>query len=408
MEIKVIRNSSEYRTMLREAEYLVELDPPCGTPIADKLELLSLLIEDYERRAFPFEAPDPIDAIEFRMQEQGLRQVDLVSMLGSRSRVSEVLSRKRPLTVQMIRAVSTGLGIPLEVLISDKRSVSDTSGEQELSWDKFPIREMERRGWIKIPTRSPEVEKAAAASVKAFIKSVNEKNLESALFRRSFRGDVLEESAFYSTLAWTGRVIGRAKEDAGKYPPFNPLLINEDYFRELAQLSTHVDGPLRAIVSLAKKGIALIIEPKLPNTLLDGAALMTESGLPIIGMTLRYDRIDYFWFTLLHELAHVWKHLSDADEGFIDRIENTTPTQAIEKEANRIARDSLIPRSVWKRSTAFLHQSRAGILDLANELNIHPAIVVGRIQKESEKYDIYRDLLGQGAIRPLFQDLIFS
>lgn len=408
MEIKVIRNSSEYQIMLREAERLVELDPTNGTKEADKLELLSILIEDYERRTFPFDVPDPIEAIEFRMQEQGLRQVDLVPLLGSRSRVSEVLSRKRPLTVQMIRSVSTGLGIPLDILVAERPEPVNVEKSFELSWSKFPIREMEKRGWITIPKRSTEIEEAATASVKAFLKSLGEKNLESALFRRSFRGDILEEKTFYSTLAWTGRVIGRAKESCINYPIFDPALLNEEFFIEVARLSTHKDGPLLAIECLAKKGIALIVEPKLPNTLLDGAALMTEWGLPVIGLTLRYDRVDYFWFTLLHELAHVWKHLSDANEGFIDRIENTMPTQAIEKEANKIARDSLIPRAVWKRSTAFLQQTRSGILELAKDLKIHPAIIVGRIQKENEKYDIYRDLLGQGTIRPLFSDLVFS
>jgi HTH-type transcriptional regulator/antitoxin HigA len=409
MEIKVIRNSTEYRKMLQEAERLVALDPTTGSAEADRLELLSLLIEDYERRTFPFDAPDPIDAIEFRMQEQGLRQVDLVPLLGSRSRASEVLGRKRPLTVQMIRAVSTGLGIPLDVLIAGKPiSASRIKENPAFSWDKFPLREMEKRGWINIPTRSADVEKSAAESVKIFLQSLGENRKESALFRRTFRGDALEEKAFYSTLAWTGRVIARAKETGDAYPTFKPAALTENFFRDVAQLSRLEDGPVKAVRLLADKGIALIVEPRLPNTLLDGAALMTEGGLPVIALTLRYDRADYFWFTLLHELAHVWKHLSNADEGFIDRIENTSPSQLVEKEANRIARDALIPRSVWKRSTAYLHQSRSAILELSDELNIHPGIVVGRIQKETEKYELFRDLLGQGTIRPLFPDVAFS
>jgi HTH-type transcriptional regulator/antitoxin HigA len=408
MEIKVVRTPLEYRKLLGEAERLVALDPDAGSTEADRLELLALLIEDYEKRSFPFDVPDPIDAIEFRMQEQGLRQVDLVPMLGSRSRASEVLSRKRPLTVQMIRSISTGLGIPLDILIADRTPVPEHTANLEAVWDKFPIREMEKRGWININVDRAAIENSAAASVKNFLKSLGEHKLESALFRRTFRGEALEEKSFYSTLAWTGRVMARAKEAGATLPKFDPSELSQEFFVKLAQLSSKTDGPLLAGRALASKGIVLVVEPKLPNTLLDGAALLSETGRPVIGLTLRYDRVDYFWFTLLHELAHVWKHLADADEGFIDRIENSSPTQFVEKEANRIARDSLIPRSIWKRSAAFLHQSRIGILDLAEELQIHPAIVVGRIQKESEKYEIYRDLLGQGTIRPLFTDVKFS
>ncbi|MFI5420135.1 MAG: ImmA/IrrE family metallo-endopeptidase [Nitrososphaerales archaeon] len=159
---------------------------------------------------------------------------------------------------------------------------------------------------------------------------------------------------------------------------------------------------------MAEKGIALVIEPKLPNTLLDGAAILSEGGLPVIGMTLRYDRVDYFWFTLLHELAHIWKHIISPDEAFIDRVENTSPSSRTEKEANRIARDALIPRAIWKRSPAFLNSSRESILRLADDLSIHPAIVVGRLQKENEKYEIFRDMLGQDSVRSLFPEISFS
>lgn len=414
MKIKVIRNESDYKTMLREAEALVALDPVSGSEEAERLELLAVLIEDYERRTFPFDVPDPIEAIEFRMQEQGLRQVDLVPMLGSRSRVSEVLSRKRPLTVAMIRAISTGLGIPLDILVaernSEKANNSDVmaSSEPKFDWEKFPIKEMRRRGWINLPVHSAEVEKAAADSVKIFLASLGEHQLESALYRRTFRGENLDEKAFYSTLAWTGRVISRAKEVEHTLPSFQPQSITEEFFVKLAQLSVHQDGPLLAVEELAKKGIALVIEPKLPNTLIDGAALMSECGMPVIGLTLRYDRVDYFWFTLLHELAHVWKHLTESEEGFIDRVENSAPSQLVEKEANRIARDALIPRAIWKRSSAYLHQTKNAILELASQLKIHPAIVVGRIQKETERYEIFRDLLGQGTVRPLFTDVTFQ
>jgi HTH-type transcriptional regulator/antitoxin HigA len=129
MEFRILKNEGEHQTALREAERLVALDPSTGTADGERLALLALLIEDYEKRAYQFEALDPIEIIEFRMSEQGLRQKDLVPLLGSRSRVSEVLGRKRPLTVQMIRALSSGLGIPADALIG--RDPSVTSDEDE-------------------------------------------------------------------------------------------------------------------------------------------------------------------------------------------------------------------------------------------------------------------------------------
>lgn len=415
MEIRVIKSDSQYHSMLREAEHLVSVDPNPASKEAEQLELLSVLIEDYEKRNFPFNLPDPIEAIEFRMMEQGLRQVDLAPLLGSRSRVSEILSRKRPLSVPMIRSISTGLGIPYEILLSERdagrNSKTAKIDQEKYDWDKFPIKEMVRRGWINLDspsTISPTTKKAAENSLKAFLKQVYEDAAVPALFRRTFRGDILDEKTFYSTLAWSARVLARAKQSARKYKKFDPSSLNEEFFVKVARLSQSPDGPRNVIDVLAEKGVALVIEPKLPNTLLDGAAILSESGLPVIGMTLRYDRVDYFWFTLLHELAHIWKHISSPDEAFIDRVENTSPSSRIEKQANRIARDALIPRAIWKRSPAFLNSSRESILRLADDLSIHPAIVVGRLQKENEKYEIFRDMLGQDSVRSLFPEISFS
>jgi HTH-type transcriptional regulator/antitoxin HigA len=122
MEYKVIKTDDQYEATLALAEQLIARDPEVGTADGERLELLSLLIVDFEKRAFPFRKPNPISAIRFRMEEQGLRQADLAPLLGSRSRVSEVLAGKRPLTVQMIRALSTSLGIPAETLVGTPRN----------------------------------------------------------------------------------------------------------------------------------------------------------------------------------------------------------------------------------------------------------------------------------------------
>jgi len=406
MELRVIKSEDDYHLVLQEAEGLVARDPATGSKDADRLELLTVLIEDYEHRQFPFETPDAIEAIEFRMHEQGLRQRDLVALIGSRSRVSEVLARKRPLTVPMIRALSTGLGIPLEALIS-KPSLPDRHYGTDVTfdWAKFPIRVMQKRGWLD----SIRAKSSANAEeiVKAFLREVASSGAKYALYRRNFKGEEMDQKSYYSTLAWTARVLIRAKEAAPKVN-FDQTKITPELLRNLARLSWFSEGPRLAIEFLAKYGIAVVVEPRLPHTLLDGAALLTDSGVPVVGLTLRHDRIDYFWFTLLHEVAHIWRHLNSKDDAFIDRIESMGSKVLAEKEANRVARESCIPRGLWTRSTAFLAPTRESIQELADELHIHPAIVAGRLQYETGQYESFREFLGQGSVRQCFPEVTFK
>ncbi len=120
MKAKVIKTESEYATALARVEKLMDAKP--GTSHGDELEILSLLIHAYEERVFPIDKPDPVAAIRFRMAQQGLTKKDLLPFLGSRSRVSEVLSGRRRLSLKMIRALVSGLRIPAEVLLGEMES----------------------------------------------------------------------------------------------------------------------------------------------------------------------------------------------------------------------------------------------------------------------------------------------
>ncbi|HYU11678.1 MAG TPA: helix-turn-helix domain-containing protein [Stellaceae bacterium] len=115
MEIRPIRNDADYRAALNEIERLWEAKP--GTAEGDRVEVLSILVEIYEASYHPIPAPDPIAAIEFMMEQKGLTRRDLEPAIGSRGRVSEILNRKRPLTLPMVRALSALLHIPAEVLV---------------------------------------------------------------------------------------------------------------------------------------------------------------------------------------------------------------------------------------------------------------------------------------------------
>lgn len=117
MKISPIRNEKDYQKALERLELI--FDAKKGTDKGDELEILSILIDQYEKENFPIGMPDPIEAIKFRMEQMGMKQKDLAEVVGFKSRVSEILSKKRKLSLNMIRKLSTTLHIPTEVLIQD-------------------------------------------------------------------------------------------------------------------------------------------------------------------------------------------------------------------------------------------------------------------------------------------------
>lgn len=118
MQIRPIRSDADHAAALRRIDEL--MDAGAGTPEADELDVLTTLVEAYEDRHFPIADPDPLAAIQFRMEQLGLTRKDLEPLLGSRGRVSEVLNGRRALSLQMIRRLHRELGIPLESLVSER------------------------------------------------------------------------------------------------------------------------------------------------------------------------------------------------------------------------------------------------------------------------------------------------
>lgn len=118
MDIRPIHTDADYQATLREISALMVDDPAPGSPEGDRLDILATLVQAYEARHFPIEAPDPVEAIKFRMEQRGLSVKDLEPLIGKSNRVYEVLNRKRPLTLAMIRRLHRGLGIPAAALIA--------------------------------------------------------------------------------------------------------------------------------------------------------------------------------------------------------------------------------------------------------------------------------------------------
>jgi HTH-type transcriptional regulator/antitoxin HigA len=411
MEPRVIKTDDEYRTVLAEVERLVDMDPSPASPEGERLELLALLVEKFEQRRFAFEKPDPVEAILYRMNEQGLRQADLVPYFGSRSRVSEVLARKRPLTVQMIRDIASGLGIPTDVLVgAGSRSESGEDDElTSLEWEKFPVKEMAQHGYFS-ELHTSEGRSLGDLARDFYAKVFGATEATPLLARRGMRGDAVNVKSRYGVMAWKARVLdlSRSVRMERNVPAFNVAVLDGAFLGQVAKLSWHPNGIRLALDLIEGVGIPVVVEPRLSGTHLDGAAMLDVDGSPVIGLTLRLDRIDYFWFTLMHELAHVMKHLSAPGDAFLDRLEDFEATEALEIEANKIARDALIPRAMWRRSEVAVAPTRQRVLTLARELSVHPAIVAGRVRRETGNYRLFGDLVGLHEVRCHFPSIIFE
>ena len=174
-------------------------------------------------------------------------------------------------------------------------------------------------------------------------------------------------------------------------------------------MSWSEDGPRLTKETLARVGIALVIEKHLPKTHLDGVALRLGDRRPVIGLTRRYDRIDNFWFCLLHELAHVGRHMdNNKGEAFVDdltlRNVNERPRDPREAQADEWAEEALIPRKIWEKSVVRDRPTTMAVVNLANSLQIHPVIIAGKVRYERRNYRLLSQFVGTGEVRRQFRD----
>jgi len=399
---RLIKNEKDYDAALSRIEQL--MNAKSGTTEMDELELLTALVEMYEERNFSISPPDPIDAIRFRMEQLGLAQKDLVPYIGTKSKVSEVLNGKRPLTLAMMRSLNKSLGISAEVLL--KEPGADFPDQiQDMEWSKFPLAEMAKRSWIPMVNG---IKEKAEELLRDFIEQAG--GLEAvpkACFRQGRRGRYNPKMDLFALTAWCIRVQSLARKNPLK-TKYIKGSIKSSTFQEIARLSYFANGPLLAREYLEKHGIHLIVVPHLPKTYLDGAAILLPDGTPLIGLTLRYDRIDNFWFCLLHELAHVSKHLSESDRLIIDDLDlrgkEVETEDIIEKKADEMTRNGLIPKRVWERKPISGKASTEEVYALAEKLRIHPAIIAGRIRFEQNNYKLLSKHVGNKQIRKHFAD----
>ena len=386
--IHVIKTEEEYKNALGRIEKLMEISNPTQAQ-EDELELLGVLVANYEDKHYPIGLPDPIEAIKFRMDQEGLTRKDLIKYIGSASKVSEVLNHKLPLSLSMMRALNEGLGIPAEVLLQQPGNELPPCVH---IIEKYPFNEMFKQDYFaNFFTGTLNEAKARA------------EELLEQFFANFTRGEQIfckkTEHVDFSAdalAAWKCHIHHLL--DSKELTKFDRDALDDKFFDRVARLSFYSEGPKLVKELLNSYGIHFVIQKHLPKTYLDGAAFMLSNGTPVVALTLRYDRVDNFWFTLLHELAHLKYHVTDASIGYFDDIEGQTrhSENAKERQANHQAEEALISDEVWQKEKKELLHGRdvAKVERFARNYQVAPAVVAGRIHWEKQNFSLYAECLG--------------
>lgn len=383
MSIKPIKSEEQHAEAI---DAVAKLMGRSDNEAVDRILVYQALIEQWERSRFALPSTTPVEAIMFRMEQAGLTRRDLVPVLGTKSRVSEILSGQRQLTVDQIRALNRHFGIPAESLLGTSKheparraSTASQAAVAKLKSLKVMKRREDIDGFL---SRASQIAPAVAMLRKTRTDRTNAKTDLGALE------------------AWCSAVLIKAEGEPIPNKRSNKPL-GKRTARELAQLSAYEDGPLRAAEFLRSVGVLLITMEHLPGTFLDGAAICRGDKTPVIALTLRHDRIDNFWFTLLHEFAHVCLHLNSSTQVIIDDLDVNSP-DGIEQEADEFARDALIPRRFW-REKANEDLLTDELIEIAKDAGVHPAIVAGRWRWQNSDYRRFARLLGHGEVRKMFK-----
>lgn len=350
----------------------------------DEIEIISTLAEQFERASNFVEAPSPVAAIKFRMEEMGLTPRQLEPFIGSRARVSEVLSGVRQLSIDMMRSLHDGLGIPYESLISQRRQNSQTENVSEPTIEK-----LNSLGF-----------KGNRKDILSLLSEFTSASPSAALHRKTQTQRAALRTDQTALSLWQAAVLKKSEEKK-LIKPFNALSFTSGALRKLGRLSARPDGPAKAVDTLSDLGIATVILPPLPGTFLDGAVMVGRNGAPVIGLTLRHDRVDSFWFTLLHECAHVSLHydqLLGHAAAFIDDMEIQS-SDVCERQADELARESLIPSSILSQVNWDEGTTHEEIVTLSIRARVHVAVVAGRWQRDHQNYKKFSRLVERGTVR---------
>lgn len=332
----------------------------------------------------------------------GMSQTDLAEKLGmkpqqvQRYEATDYMGASLGRLIEVSRVLGVTTSGSFEGPQQSGGSVFAWRDIEDIIWSLLPYKEMIKRKWFDVPRGCDPVER-----VKEYFLHTAGPQFATALHRKKMHsGNVPNE---YALLAWQARILERARLKIGE-GAIGPFELDDRWLPDLVRLTQQQDGPKRALDLLAAKGIVLVVEPRLPGSYLDGAAMLAESETPVVGLTLRHDRLDNFWFVLMHELGHVFLHLFEGQRlDFFDE-ESGGGADAVEAEADKFALDALIPETLWDQCLSRFALSEEAVRIDAETIGIDPSIIAGRIRKERDNYAILSNLVGQNQVRSQFEE----
>jgi HTH-type transcriptional regulator/antitoxin HigA len=342
--------------------------------------------------------------IERELEARGWTQKDLAEIMGRPPQaINEIVRGRKRITPETAHQLAEAFGTSPEVWINlESRYRLQLAGEEQADatiaqksriYGRVPVSELIRRSWIMTAESIDDLERKVCAFLE--IDSLDQEPLVVAAFRHA----PTREPELNAQIAWIQRVkqLARAQTvgayDTTKLQAELPTIISH-----AAEAQDMADLPQL----LLGMGVHFVIVPHLQHTFIDGAAFTLE-GHPVVALTLRYDRIDSFWFTLLHELAHV---VAGHGGIILDNLDRPNGN-ATEDEANQLARDWLIDPGAYAGFVRVTQPyfSRAKVSRFAQRLKRHPGIVLGRLQHDGlVPYRNLRALLIK--VRPYFEGWI--
>lgn len=353
-----------------------------------------------------------ISEIGFKLIEarivQGLSQRELADRLGMKEQQVQRYEQDQYQSASLARCaeIAAALDIDLDAQFEVRQlSLLDRLMPKQLdnpiAFDaaKLPLKEMRKRGWLdqfdlEHPSEGYRSDLELAAHL---MQEATRGRIALSLHKQNVRAGSKQDP--YALAAWKARVLWKARKL--NLAPMSGVNLDISVIKVLTELSEQDDGPQKAVALLRERGIAVVFEDHLPQTHLDGAAMLLDDRVPVIGMTLRYNRLDNFWFVLMHECAHIILHTEKGlKDGFFDD-ERTPASDDVEREADTYARNALIPNEIWKHSLVRFTSSREQVVKFAAKYHVGASVVAGRIQRERNDYAMFSDLVGQGKPKKL-------
>lgn len=328
---------------------------------------------------------------------KGLTQRELANLAGLQEQQIQKYEKEQygSASLNRISHIASTIGFKFDAkltLLRDGASADDMLGGLYLA--DFPFAEMNSRGWF-----GASLDRRASAAERArvlrdfFVHAPRE--IAPALHRKT--AGSLSAPRRAALVAWQARILTKARQRTGLARRFTTP--PAEVVSQIAKLSSDPIGIEKVVGLLLEYGIIVVFERHLPKTKLDGAAMSLDGIYAVIGMTARHDRVDNFWFVLLHELGHIIRHWPRViGEGILDEDAGSDSDELIEKEADEFSENAILPRTTWLGSTVRFTKRPEDIKKFAARCGLHPALIAGRIRRE-RNYTEFHDMLGTGEIR---------